>query len=583
MPSIRVTAFSGLAPETHTKLTNKITAQVAHNCLLWDGRLRPMPEFSVYRSLSSTVYGLTTDQAFGSVLYSYDMMDITHNRTPPVTQGLVGIGTSSFSNGRNLSLLMDGDVSKRPLSVDAPAIMGAVTNTTFRMYRSECRRMVSYAITGVRENGDESRPIIIFSLDETDNYYEGDAVTMTVTFDTSWITDNRISRINIYKTISNISSGEQATNPLDTSWHLVNDYGADFILASAGQMMLTDDGMTYRYGLDLLPSKEFYTEFDATARYVAPLDGGWLGVAGFNNVQFSERYLWHAYPVRNLVTVPSIITGFATKYNTAFVGTVMAPYAITVAPLEGGNIKLDVSPYPEAHRCISNTMVSTGNGAMYASPEGIVALSPNSMVLATKDLLNPGDVLYRDCGAGFDLTITDIAGAEWVFGRYFGYTASGGLAYWYDPGDTINGAHPYQQLVTMDVPTNIRATTVSSQYGLMVAAGSVVYMLPLPGYRYFTTYDTAPKKRYRWKSKRFVMPGHTAFSAMKVVRECSGDVCVTIWADCRRILTYPIDDAQPFRLPDAVQGTEFEFELEGTATVTEVHIATSVRELTEHD
>lgn len=581
MPSIRVTAFAGLMPERQAKLLDKSNAQVAHNCLLWDGTLRPMPEFVVYRQLPNTVYGLTTVGDDGSITYSYDMVDIAFNSLPPIARGTFGIRTSAFSNGRNLGILMPGDSGPRPLSIDAPLVVFEA-HSTQRTYRSDCPRMVSYAVTGVRTNGDESAPVLLFSVGDDGTYFEGDAVRLDVTFDLAWLTDNNILKINIYKTISNISSGEQAANPLDTAWHYVNDFGAAYIIALNGDMSFSDDGLTYRQGMDLLPSKEFYTELSQETYYIAPLDGGWLAVSGYNSVQFSERYLWHAYPVRNLVTLFGFVTGLAAKYDVVYVGTTMYPYAIKVTPGEGSNLTFDVQPYPEPHYCIQGTMVATGNGAMYASPEGLVALSPGSMVLASKDILNPGDVLYRDCSEDFDLTIRETDGAEWVFGRYFGYTRSDGLAYWFDPGDSINGAHPLQQFVTMDVPEQIHATTTSPNYGLVLAAASVIYVLPLPGFRYLTEYKDAPKKRYRWKSKRFVTPGHTAFSAMKVVRECGGDVCVTIWANCKRILTYPVDDAQPFRLPDAVQGTEFEFELEGTATVTEVHIATSVRELTEN-
>lgn len=582
MPSIRVTAFSGLAPEVHTKLTNKTAAQVAHNCLLWDGRLRPMPEFVVYRTLPDAVYGLTTSLTYGDLIYSFDMMDITISETPPITQGVVGVATSSFSNGRNLAIRLPADGANRPLSIDAPVVL-SVTNYIVGMSRSESPRMVSYAITGVRANSDESAPLVLFSVGSAGEYMEGDAVGMTVTLDTTWITDNNIVLLNVYKTISNISSGEQVANPFDTSWHLLFDYPADSVLASAGELNFSDDGMSYRYGLDLLPSKEFYTELSTPTTYVTALDSGWLCAASFTSLQFSEKYLWHAFPVRNLVSIPATITGMVSKYDTVFVGTTTHPYSVRVSSGEGGNLQLDVRPYPEAHRCVQGSMVSTGNGAMYVSNEGIVALSPEGMTVASKELLNPGDTLYTKCGASVPFTVTSITGAEWMFGRYFGFTFSTELAFWYDPGDSINGAHPFQQLITMDIPMQARAATVSPRYGLALAAANVIYLLPLPGYKYQTDYSVAPKKRYRWKSKRFVMPGHTAFSALKVVRECEGDVCITIWADCRRVLTYSIDDAQPLRLPDAVQGVEFEFELEGTAAISEVHIATSIRELTEHE
>src|SRR6187399_1260574 len=45
MASIRITKFAGLMPTSNPKALPNDHAQVAHNCLLWDGWLWPMPKW----------------------------------------------------------------------------------------------------------------------------------------------------------------------------------------------------------------------------------------------------------------------------------------------------------------------------------------------------------------------------------------------------------------------------------------------------------------------------------------------------------------------------------------------------------
>lgn len=105
-----------------------------------------------------------------------------------------------------------------------------------------------------------------------------------------------------------------------------------------------------------------------------------------------------------------------------------------------------------------------------------------------------------------------------------------------------------------------------------------IYVLPEPGGTTDVPYETAPKMEYRWRSKKFVTPGRTTFSAAKVVY-ARGCVRLRLLAHGCCVFEEQIRNCSPFRLPSQVSGTEFEIELIGDAIVYDVHIASSMTEL----
>lgn len=155
--------------------------------------------------------------------------------------------------------------------------------------------------------------------------------------------------------------------------------------------------------------------------------------------------------------------------------------------------------------------------------------------------------------------------------------------YIYDLGDDINGQKQFQHLVTMDTPEGELGDAKVTKYGMTVKYGKDLYCLPLPGEVSEDAYRNAPKQTYEWKSKKFVFPGRMTMAAAKVTKDCGGTLILSIYVDCRLAYESEICDCKPFRLPTAVEGIEFEILLKGTAKVTEVHIASSIKELIESE
>lgn len=154
-------------------------------------------------------------------------------------------------------------------------------------------------------------------------------------------------------------------------------------------------------------------------------------------------------------------------------------------------------------------------------------------------------------------------------------------AYIYHLGDNLNGDKDFQHLVTMEVPIGYLTTSLVTKDGLVLKYGKDLYRLPLPGYQGDTTYKTSKKLDYNWKSKEFVFPGRTTLAAVKVVRDCYGTCLFSIYVDGKQFFQAEVCNSDPFRLPSQLMGVVFEVQVQGTATVKEIHVASSMKELTE--
>lgn len=173
-----------------------------------------------------------------------------------------------------------------------------------------------------------------------------------------------------------------------------------------------------------------------------------------------------------------------------------------------------------------------------------------------------------------------------------------GAGYILNTGTTAANASKFQHLVTIDSPGGgaVVASTLTPQGIFFLSVeraqpywyqipepvdGNYLFRistLPMPGGDAGISYEKAAKQTYRWKSKKFVMPGRTTFAAAKVVMD-KGCVRLRLHVDgcCRYDAV--VQNCAPFRLVDQLVGTELEIELIGTATIHEVHVASTIEEL----
>lgn len=142
-------------------------------------------------------------------------------------------------------------------------------------------------------------------------------------------------------------------------------------------------------------------------------------------------------------------------------------------------------------------------------------------------------------------------------------------------------------LTTMLFPANVGAVAtpascVRTVRGLAAVfyGTSTPYTLPLPEDIGQADFAGMPRQKYTWRSKKFVFPGQTTFAAAKVVHSCAGGgVRFRLYIDCCCVYETVVRGCVPFRLPAQLRGITCEIELSGCSRVTEVRVASSIREL----
>lgn len=602
MASIRIIQFGGLLPEVNTRLRPITHAQIAHNCLLLDGALRPYPKWRAleeYTPVSggdalSVMYNESIDRAVFSSMEDAVLVD----GAPFASTTYVG---TVGANG--VYYVSESSSSNRKVDIFPDGLTGSVSYT--RSYDSIKPVNRIYAVSRVRTIGNraEEGPLILLGgQSPTDILYEGDLVSITLTNSTF---DDGITHVRIYRSVTGLDTGQAITNELDTNWHLVGEIPIGIV--SGGEVYVDGDSAT-ALPFDMYYANTFHGP-RLQAKFFGLTESGWF-IAGAEDgtIAISERYMHHAWPVDNYLKVPKIVD-MAVFMDNVYVGTNSRPYIIAVS---SGDKPMQASavPYAESVPCLPGTMTPSASGAMYASASGIVSLSRDGMRMITKDTVNGDEILYTrktvdendeevvvTAKVGISLTVF---GHYWK-GQYFGFVTNPtyefldvgeippALGYVFNTGSDAVDNTQFQRLVTIDGPTRFTpASAANGRQGIYLMASinassetidQNAYVLPVPGSGSDQGYADAPKMEYRWKSKRFVMPGRTTFGAIKVVHD-KGCIRVKIYLAGCCIYDAVVQGCSPFRLPSQYAGIDWEIELVGNATVYEVHMASTMQELT---
>ena len=154
-------------------------------------------------------------------------------------------------------------------------------------------------------------------------------------------------------------------------------------------------------------------------------------------------------------------------------------------------------------------------------------------------------------------------------------------------GDDVSPSSGLGTLTTLFAPLDagdlaFEASYVRTPQGMAAVfyGFSPVLTMQLPEDVGEAAYVNTPKQKFTWRSKKFVFPGMTTFGAAKVVHSCQGGgVKFRLFVDCCCVYQTVVRGCVPFRLPAQLRGITAEIELSGCSRVTEVRLASSIREL----
>ena len=124
---------------------------------------------------------------------------------------------------------------------------------------------------------------------------------------------------------------------------------------------------------------------DGPLKGLVSLPNGVLAGYSGNTLAFSEPYLPHAWPFSYRLSVPEEIRGIAPLTQGALVVTDGRPYFLTgSSPTSYTLIDIDLN-----QACVSEeSLVSLGEMAIYASPDGLVGSTGTETFLLTEDLFD---------------------------------------------------------------------------------------------------------------------------------------------------------------------------------------------------
>ncbi len=319
---------------------------------------------------------------------------------------------------------------------------------------------------------------------------------------------------------------------------------------------------------------------DGPMKGLISLPGGIL--AGFTGkrICFSEPFQPHAWPTDYRIAIDEEIVGIAATSNGVVVTTQGTPYLVTGnEPSAMMAIRIET-----AEACLSKrSVVDMGEYVIYASPDGLIAVSGATARNLTERLITPDQwqsTYYP----------SSITGFYWQ-SRYVGYFDRGSGAspryggFIFDPRDDGSLA-----LVNLDASALIRG-------GFTDPDDNELYIIIGNKIKKFQGSSTA--LTYNWKTKDFAVPKPTSFGFAKVDAEAY-PVTLKVYGDGSVIYNATIATSgsafavtgttpsfsstaitEPMvRLPASVNSV-YAIEIESTKTVNEICIGESIAELKE--
>jgi hypothetical protein len=245
--------------------------------------------------------------------------------------------------------------------------------------------------------------------------------------------------------------------------------------------------------------------------------------AGYTNereIWFSAAYLPYAWPPQYALTVDYPIVGLTANGSSLNIVTEGSPFIATGVTPDTMTIGKITANEP----CISRgSIVSSGEGAYYASPNGIQLLNSGGTTNITEQIyekefhysLSPPQWSSGRYGSSY---ATFIKGAPIPFkvaGAVNGYTG-----FIMDSGDTNT---PFTYLQGLSTVTNSYSDELSGQIFVLNTDGSINQWNPPTG-----TPGTTTLRNWLWKTKKFRFTAPQQFAAFMVLFEVPPEVQLTL-------------------------------------------------------
>ena len=516
---LRVTNFSGIAPQADPYLVAGNQAQVAVNCRLIGGVVGAFKSLRVVtadpipgRSKSIYRFGqLETDEAKFWFTFGRDT-DVAKSQVAADIAERTYFTDGVLPKKTDYSNAVGGTGTTYPhntyqTAVPAPSSTPVVTlHSGTGAGTAETRY---YVYTYVTSWGEESIPSpVSLPID----IKSGEVVRVTgLTPPTSGNYDVRFIRI--YRT----ASGSTAT-----------DY--QFVGETPVSTTIFDDDVLQDALGEVIPSVGYDAPPDGLQGLINLPNG--IQAAFLNNdVYFTEPYRPFTFPSKYILALdyPVVALGL---YGTNLIAVTKGnPYIITgIDPSAMSSQRLDLQ-----QACVSKrSIVSMGYGVVYASPDGLVLVNESASIITANNYSRREWQDFRP------ETIT----ACQYEGRYYAFKSTGG-------GLIVEPSA--ESAVITEHNLNVTAAFNDLQRdGLYLAGDGTI-----------SRWDDHESTflPYIWKSKIFETPKHVNFAWAQVLVTDNRPVTLKVYAGGQLKYTHAVTDDKPFRLPSGFKSKYWEVQL----------------------
>lgn len=492
MALYKLAQFAGESPRVSKTLLQDNEAQNAVNTKLYSGELRSwiQPTAVSPRVIPSeetqTIFRVVRPSTGEQVWFAWDD-DVNVVRGPVYdtqdfrlyfSNGIAGFKVNASlvdtDDGNVLQGISTGPYTPLPMGV-LPPPSAPIAQASSESQTPESRAYVyTYVSTfgGVEEESGPSPVSSVVTLDP------GGSVALSGFVDPRFSTPHAqytsINKIRIYRTV--IGSNN------NTAYLFVKE-----IPSTEGS---TIDTVSASFLGESIQSTYWSIPPEGLSGLVGMPNGFLAGFVG-NQIHFSEPFQPHAWDRRNVLTTEHDIVALGVVGTTLVVGTKGNPYIVTGADPS----LMSMEKLPVNEPCMSKrSMSSDEGGVMYASPNGVVVVTPTGANLATRNLFTreEWEQYYPSTMHG---SVAD--------GRYYlfynnGVDVSGCLIF-----DRNSPASPFTRL------------DFYSQANYAEPTESILYML-IDGEIKSWDFGSINRVAYSWKSKMFITERPINFGVLQV-------------------------------------------------------------------
>lgn len=536
MAIITIKSYGGVSPRTPARYLPENMAQTALNCDLNNTSLKPqlglgsslltLPKMGVPLTIYRYGQDLISDTEYW--FHWTTDVDVCRSQLTGDTSEwtfFTGDGAPKATYAALATAGSDYPAASRPLGLPAPITPLIPTPGAFTPNETITSETRVYAWTWVNKEAGYEFESAPSPASTSVNIYAGQTVTLS-------------------------GRGTVPSGYVVTHWRVYRAVAGTYLFVAevpVANTSYTDNVLAEALGEEL-PTLTWLPP-PATLKGLINLPNGVM--AGFTgrDVYFCDPYHPHAWPVQYVQSVDFPVVGLGRMDTTLAVLTTGTPYF-----MQGSSPDVTVVVKSDLEQaCASKrSIVSTNGVVLYASPDGLVLLATSGSKLVTEQYFTRAQWLSQFKPD----SIHAYAHEQKYYGFYNTGTTQGGFVY-----DLVTG-----QFTLHDIYATAGYTDMLRDKMFLAFTD-----------RSLKVWGAGSAKTYTWKSKKFTMPQVTSFSCAQVEAEAY-PVTAKFYSGGTLVHTQTVANRNPFRLP-TTPDRDWEVQLEGSAEVFSMAMATSVEEL----